>query len=176
LFDKHFRFNKVGCKNLYTDPNYVVTHIYSFKTLRTRYVVEVEEYLYSIFIIKFYRKRDSRHKNRYNVLTGEFRCSEIVSTCIRILIEILTRTPNASFGFLGSNTITDTYTENKSNTQRFNIYKTAMENLIGDNIFIHAMDTIHSTYLMANRANEPIDEFLLRAKKLFEAVYPELED
>jgi hypothetical protein len=50
-----------------------------------------------------------------------------------------------------------------------------MENLIGDKVFVHSMDEVHSTYLMANRKNEPIEGFLLTAQSMFEEIYPELE-
>jgi hypothetical protein len=137
--------------------------------------VEVEEYFYNIFIIKFYRKRDSRHPYKFNLLTNEFNCTKIVSTCIRILMDILSRNKYASFGFLGSNTVSPNFEELRRNTKRFNIYKTAMENLVGEETFVHFMDDSHSTYLMANKTNLSVDDLFRRAKIMFEEIYPELE-
>ena len=176
VFENFYSFNKVGCKKPYTNHNFVITHIYSFKTNRARYIAEIEEYKHLIYIIKFYRKCDIHNAHKYNILTHEYNCTQIVSTCIRILVEILNKNPAASFGFLGSNTINNGREELKQKTKRFNIYKTAMENLIGDKVFVHSMDEVHSTYLMANRKNEPIEGFLLTAQNMFEEIYPELEN
>jgi len=176
VFDSHYSFIKVGCKHTFIHYNYIKTHIYTFKTNKAKYIVEVEEYRQNIFIIKFYRKIDRFCKNKFNVLTNEFNCTRIISTCVRILISILEKNHSASFGFLGSNTISPNFIEKKEDTQRFGIYKAVMENFVGDIVFSHAMDKIHSTYLMINRNNQPEDRFLVIAKQMFEGIFPELEN
>jgi hypothetical protein len=113
VFENFYAFNKVGSKKPHTDPYFVITHIYSFKTNKARYIAEVEEYSHQIYIIKFYRKCDIHNAHKYNILTHEYNCTQIVSTCIRILIEILNKNPAASFGFLGSNSINNGQEEGK---------------------------------------------------------------
>lgn len=177
MFEGYYTFNKA---NVDTPLNYkkhlLKTHIYRFKTEgRTPYIVHVEEYPGHIFIIKFFRKKDRNNKNRFNIVTNEGRCTKIVTTCIRILVSILHKVPDASFGFLGAHTVTKSEVESKTNTQRFRIYKFAMENRIGENLFVHSMDEIHSTYLMVNKANKKPDAFVEKARKMFEEIFPELE-
>jgi hypothetical protein len=176
VFDNPYQFTKVGSKRPHNIQSFVKTHIYSFRAEKTRYVVEVEEYSFNIFIIKFYRKSDTMDPLKFNVLTNEFKCSKIIATCVHVLLHIHRNNSNASFGFLGANTITGNYEEAKESTQRLNIYKKVMMNLIGDTFFEHHIDIIHSTYLMANKSNVPMDGFVSTVKKLFEEIYPSLED
>ena len=175
VFDSSYPFIKVACKKTYTHNNYIKTHVYRFKSDKAVYICEVEEYASDIFVIKFYRKCDRLSPNKYSILTHEGNCTKIVSTCINILLSILLKINNASFGFLGSNTVTNTFIEEKKNTIRFRIYKNAMENLVGDSVFTHAMDVSHSTYLMINKLNTLEDEFLNGAKQMFEDIFPALE-
>jgi hypothetical protein len=109
-------------------------------------------------------------------LTNEFKCSKIVATCIMILKSILDKNENASFGFLGSNTITRDYRELRNETQRFRIYKGVMENLVGGTVFVHSMDLSNSTYLMVNKNNVSIDDFINRSKDMFDEIFPNLAD
>jgi len=175
VFENHYPFTKVGCKTSFHHDNYLRTHIYSFRTNNSRYLIEVEQYLHEIFVIKFYRKQDKPRDCKFNILTNENNCTKIISTCIQVLITILQSHPNASFGFLGSHTIDGDNVEPRENTKRFKVYKTAMENLIGDDIFIHSMDVVHSTYLMINKNNSPEDEFLIKAREMFEDLFPSME-
>lgn len=175
MFENNYPFIKVGCKSTFNHNNYVRTHIYAFRTERYRYLIEVEQYLNEIFIIKFYRKQDKSRDCKFNILTHENNCTKIVSTCIQVLIRILQTHPKASFGFLGSHTIDGDKVEARNNTKRFKVYKAAMENLIGDTVFAHSMDVIHSTYLMINKQNEPEDEFLTTAREMFEDLFPSME-
>lgn len=176
VFDSSYPFIKVGCKKSYNHDNFVTTHIYRFKTNKAAYICEVEEYLNFIFVIKFYRKCDRLSENKYQILTNEFNCTRIVATCINILHSILKQIDNASFGFMGANTVTKTEKEDKVNTIRFRTYKSAMENLVGDRVFTHAMDVKHSTYLMINKKNIKEDDFLIEAKLMFENIFPTLEN
>ena len=174
MFDVYYAFNKVDTERPIKNNFLICTHNYTFKAGATPYIAKVEEYPDNIFIIKFFRKQDRKRIDRYHVLTNEFKCTKIVSTCIRILISILEKNENASFGFLGANTINKEYEELRGETKRFKIYKRAMENLVGENIFEHTMDTINSTYLMVNRRNQTTDDFIERAKEMFNEIFPAL--
>jgi len=177
MFDSFYEFTKV-CKNQAYGKSFLYeTTIYRFTTPVARYTVELERYHYDIFIIKFYRTKDGKNKNKFNIITNENNCTRIILTCIRILLSVLEDYPAASFGFVGANTIkTESgYVENKRNTKRFRVYKTAMENLVGEQLFHHSMDEFHSTYLMVNSKNESPIEILEKAKKMFEKLYPVLD-
>lgn len=178
MFDSFYEFTKV-CKNQAYGKKFLYeTTIFRFTTPIARYTVELERYHYDIFIIKFYRTKDSKNKNKFNIITNEHNCARIILTCIRILLSVLKDYPAANFGFVGANTINSEsgYVESKRNTKRFRVYKTAMENLVGEQSFHHSMDEIHSTYLMVNNKNESPMDILEKAKKMFEKLYPVLEN
>ncbi len=172
MFEGCYKFRKANVDTPYNKKHHLRTHIYTFKTVKTPYIIHVEEYPENIFILKFFRKQDRNRVDRFNIITNEGKCTRIVGICIRVLIDILGKNKNASFGFLGANS----KNEEKDNSQRFRIYKFAMENLIGDDMFIHSMDLPNSTYLMVNRKNEKPESFVERAKLMFEEIYPQLEN
>lgn len=174
MFDVFYVFNKVNIERPINDKHLICTHNYTFKANGTPYIVKVEEYPGKIYIIKFFRKQDRKRIDRYHILTNEFKCTSIVSTCIRILKSILDKDTSASFGFLGSNTVTKEYEELRNETQRFKIYKGAMENLVGDTVFEHSMDLKNSTYLMINRKNPSIDDFINKSRDMFDEIFPAL--
>lgn len=177
MFEGFYYFNKGNTVKPISDKYLICTHNYSFNSEKTRYLVQVEQYPLSIYIIKFHRKQDKGRKDRYNILTAEFKCVKIVSTCIRILISIYKKDALASFGFLGANCIGENGNgdEPKSNTKRFRIYKRAMENLISEDLFFHSMDIRNSTYLMVNKRHESVDDIINKAKHMFEDIFPALE-
>ncbi|MGN6398751.1 MAG: hypothetical protein ACTHMI_24500 [Mucilaginibacter sp.] len=178
MFDSFYEFTKV-CKNQAYNKSFLYeTTIFRFETAAARYTVELERYHHDIFIIKFYRTKDSKNKNKFNIITNENNCTRIILTCIQILLSVLKTYPLASFGFVGANTIKPElgYIEAKRNTKRFRVYKTAMENMVGEQMFHHSMDEIHSTYLMVNNRNKSVEDILEKAKKMFEKLYPISED
>ncbi|OJW13485.1 hypothetical protein [Mucilaginibacter sp. 44-25] len=176
MFETSYDFVKV-CKNQALNKPYLYeTILYRFETPVTRYTVEVEHYHHDIFIIKFYRNSDRKNKLKFNILTNEFNSTKIIATCVHIMLSILNKKPLASFGFIGANTIDSlkNYNEQKNFTKRFRVYKQAMENLIGENLFHHSMDTVNSAYLMINNRNKSTQDILSRAKIIFEKIYPEM--
>lgn len=175
MFENSYTFSKCNKTQALNKTYLYETVLYRFSTPVDRYTVELEHYHYSIFVIKFYRTKDRKNKNKFNIITNEFNCTRIISTCIKILSSVLEQKPLASFGFIGSYTISDNYTEEKNCTQRFRIYKMVMENLIGETLFHHSMDLIHSTYLMVNNGNKSPEEVVAKARTMFEKVYPGLD-
>lgn len=176
MFDSPYHFRKANTERPVTDKYLIQVHNYTFKVGMVQYMSKVEEYPNHLFIIKFFRKQDRKNRNRFSLLTNENRCTRIVATCIMILLSILKKNKLASFGFLGSHTVTNNYEELKNETKRFKIYKRAMENLIGEDVFLHSMDLAHSTYLMVNNNNADVDSFILFAREMFDDIYPSLSD
>ena len=174
MFDVFYPFRKDNIERPIQAKYLICTHVYTFRANNTPYIANVEQYPHNIYIVKFFRKQDRKTLNRYHILTGENKYTKIVATCIRIMRTILNRNSNASFGFLGSTTIIGSYEEVKSETKRFKIYKYAMENLVGDKVFEHSMDLANSTYLMVNRNNGSIDDFINNARIMFDEIFPEL--
>jgi len=174
MFDAPYAFRKANTEHPVADKHLICTYNYVFKADDTPYIAKVEVYPNNIYIIKFFRKQDRRRKNRCHILTNEFKCTKIVATCIAILVSILDKNSKASFGFLGSNTIEGNYEELRSETKRFKIYKRAMENLVGNNVFEHSMDVANSTYLMVNKNNSSVDDFINESKVMFDEIFPDL--
>jgi hypothetical protein len=178
VFDSYYRFSKVGVDKAHNKQYLKEIITYSFKSDNNYYLVEVEVYVLDIYIIKFFLKKHKRNPFKYNLLTNENRCSRIVSTCIRIMIEIHDKNPKASFGFLGANIIEQEsgFEEPKNATKRFMVYKRAMYALFGTETFTHYIDLEHSAYLMISNKNSSVDDVKDSAKKMFEDIFPDLAD
>lgn len=66
-------------------------YLYRFKTrLNRTYLVEIEEYRYDTYAIKFYLKNHADSPNRYNLLTHDGDAFRILSTCLTNGIRNLT--------------------------------------------------------------------------------------
>ena len=149
---------------------------YSFKSGHY-YFVEVELYLYDIYVVKYYLKKHKRNPLKYNLLTNEHKSAKVIATCIQIMLSIYRQNPKASFGFIGSATIDiqNGYTEPKHITKRFRVYRDAMIRLFGTETFTHLNDVKNSAYLMVNNKNSSVDDFVENAKTMFNDMYPDLE-
>lgn len=175
MFDTHYRFCKVGEDKAHNKKHLKKIITYSFRS-GNYYLVEVEVYNYDIYIVKYYLKKNKSNPLRYNLLTKEHKCAKVISTCLRIMLSIYTSNNNASFGFLGANTIDNNYNEPKKETKRFRVYRDAVVRLFGEKTFTHHRDFLNSTYLMINNKNESIDLIKEKARKMFEELFPELID
>ncbi|GGH03633.1 hypothetical protein [Mucilaginibacter phyllosphaerae] len=174
MFDKPYRFCKVGSDKAHNKKHLKEVITYSFRS-GIYYLVEVEVYTDDIYIIKYYLKKHKNNPLKYNLLTGENKCSRIISTCIRIMLSIYTQNKQASFGFLGATIIKGDFEEAKQETKRFTVYKSAVIRLFGVETFTHHRDSEHSTYLMVNNRNKDIDAIKDKAKKMFEEIFPSLD-
>jgi hypothetical protein len=178
VFDSYYRFHKVGVDKAHHKKYLKEIVTYSFKSANHYYLVEVEVYVPDIYIIKFYLKKDKRNPIKYNILTKENRSSKVISTCIRIMLQIHAGNPLASFGFLGSPIIDKEtgYHESRATTKRFMLYRRAMYALFGTKTFTHYIDMQHSAYLMVNNKNQSVEDVKNSARKMFNEIFPELED
>ncbi len=176
MFDSYYPFHKVGVVKPLSNKYLKEIITYNFKSRSNYYLVEVERYELDIYIIKFYLKKDKRNSHKYNVLTNENRCSRIINTCVKIMLEIYNKDKLASFGFVGANTIRrDTgFEEPKVQTKRFMVYKRVMYALLGVQTFTHYYDASNSTYLMLNNKSESVTQKFENAKKMFEEIFPML--
>lgn len=172
MFDSSYPFYGLGLtKSLL--PNYIIgIRHYGFKTAKHRYLVEVECYENNIYIIQYYSAHYKTHPKKYMIMTNEFKCTRIVGTCINIMLEILKKDNLASFGFIGSNTYNPDTKEEESidQTQRWRVYKHAMEGRMGTETFSHAWLPEMSRYVMVNNAHDP--KFILREiNVMFDSLY-----
>lgn len=172
MFDRPYSF-EFSC-NKYPNENKFQKRIHTFKFTtdkNIRYLVHVEEFDYNIFIIKFHRKHD-HGESKYHLLTNEFRCSRIISTCIQIILTIYSNNNMASFGFVGSNTMTAKVSEIKIETKRFRFYRAVMTSFVGEDRFVHYEDKYLSRYLMINTQNPSTETVLRKAIEMFDEIYP----
>jgi len=169
-FTKHFTDKFQGAQYLKERTTYI------FKTQKEKYHIEVEEYLFNIYVLKFFPARLKKHPRRFNVLTGENKMGKIVATCIQLILQILKKNPMANFGFLGSHTFDPKrfYEEGKECTKRFKIYRYAVYNLIGEEYFSHFMEEKNSTYLLINNKHEDVDLIKEQANIMFDTIFPSL--
>jgi hypothetical protein len=176
MFDNSFPLNFIFRKPFRKDGYLVAKSTYAFSTPSESYLLEVEEYKYDIYIIKFFPKRLKNNPKRFNVLTGENKLGGIIGTCIYLILQILKKSPMANFGFLGSHTIDfkREYEEKKECTKRFKIYRYAVFNLIGEEAFSHFMEEKNSTYLLVNNKHEDVDRIKDKADQMFDVVFPRL--
>lgn len=180
MFDSYYRVCKVGVTQA-LDKKYLKEIItYSFRSNNNYYLIEVEMYIYDIYIIKYYLKKHKTNPLRYNLLTNEQKCSKIISTCIRVLFEIFKKNSKASFGFLGAHIVikenNKILIEDKNTTKRFRVYRGAVVRLFGLETFTHHKDITHSTYLMISNNNNNVDTVKEKAKNMFDDLFPELID
>jgi len=169
-----YRYNKVGDhSNLTVNRKFVERLIiYSFRTESYPYLVEVEQYPYNIYALKFYRRKHKGNKEKFNLMSNEYKCSRIVGTCFSIFMDIYKKNPLASFGFVGSHTIdkNKSIIEPLAETKRFRIYKQAVINYFGTETFTHFSDPHNSVYLAISNKNKSVFQISDEANKILESL------
>jgi hypothetical protein len=58
-----------------------------------QYIINVEEYNYEVFIIKFHLKNHSDSDRKYNLLTNFNDPQRLIRTCIEVMLEFYRRHP-----------------------------------------------------------------------------------
>lgn len=135
----------------------------------------MELYKHNIYAVKFHLKADRDNPNKYHKLTDLKEFRPIINTCIKVVLDVFKKDSCASFGFIGSNTITKDYVEPKENTKRYRVYKRLVLTYFSDEYFKHIVDTQHSSYMLLKRTelkkNPNLEKDIV---KLFASLYNEL--
>jgi hypothetical protein len=144
-------------KQYFNSPNSCLekSH-YDFRdSSNIRYMVEVEQYAYQVFVVKFYPKYLALYGDKkFQLLTNNNAAvSRIILTCIEIMLEILRKYPNASFGFLGARLVNE---HSADNTKRFRLYSIVMASVFSPVNFEHHQYTKESCYLMLSKKMQAI--------------------
>lgn len=155
MFDSPFVFKKINhVTKLMNDAESVVTHNYCFRgKLNKRYIVQVEEYRFHVFVIKFFLADHRNDHDRYNKATRLYECSRVIATICQIMKSIFQGNPFCSFGFVGSN-LPD---ESVQNTKRFRLYSKVVGLIISVVEFEHHQSINDSAYLLLNRHHKDPD-------------------
>ena len=170
MFLSSFQFNKINSIKKSIGDYKFIEHNYSFRgKSNKRYLVIVEEYQYSIFIVKFCLQERKIYSDRFNHLTKLNECSRVFTTIGEIIKKIHNDNPFASFGFIGSNLPG----ENKINTKRFRIYRKIVTQVISPVHFEHRESPNNSAYLLLNRDSNYPDLFE-KAIEMFQNIYLEI--
>ena len=146
-------------------------YLYRFKTRFNRtYLVEIEEYRYDTYAIKFYLKNHADSPNRYNLLTHDGDAFRILSTCLSIIADLLSKNQYASFGFIGAPTLEEKEKERETNNKRFRVYRQMTQNRFSTDRFSHVMNEDKSTYIILNKRN-PEPNLLAKVEAMFRECY-----
>lgn len=131
----------------------IAIHIYTFKNRKnTLYIVNVEEFLHHVFVLKFHTKSLRNSKNKYNILTNEKDARRVIYTCIEIGNSIYKNNEKASFGFIGSPIPKEKERENELfKTKRFIVYRKFAAFFFSPDNFIHSENQDLSSYLLFNK-------------------------
>lgn len=153
MFNEYYPFVFRG---IHKEKKQLVKNIYRyrFKAKNETYIVNVEEYDNSIFIIKFYPKKHRLSENKYSLRTNKYLASRIFATCLKIGKDIQKNNDLASFGFIGANDLG----EGKDNTKRYRVYKKIVKEFFSSENYYHVRSDENSLYLILNKQNKNIDK------------------
>lgn len=179
MFDAHYEFSYIMTKHANPDQPHLNTRSYRFKSDKNQtYIVEVEQYVGHVFMVKFYLKAHAKSPNRFNLLTSLGSAQKVIFTVIHIMLAIFHEFGqyHPSFAFMGSNT---KYTdgredEQKANTKRYQSYKKIMAIFFGINTYEFIKDENASILIMKNRyagidkEMEAILEYIYRNYEILE--------
>ena len=175
MFDSWYEFKYVQSIK-HQDGIPLKTHRYSFKTTKNlRFLVDVEEYDFKVFIVKFYLRSHLYSAKRFNLLTKDFDTPRKLSTCLQIMLSIYKKEPWASFGFIGAPIIDEELKidEAENNTKKYRIYSILVKSLFSDVHFIHAYNQEKSAYTLINKDN-PEPGLFTKVQTMFVHYYPSL--
>lgn len=151
MFNSFYKFRYCNFKDVNFGKYKIKKHVLIFKNKKNiDYIVHVEEYPLSVFVIKFFLKSHVLSDKRYNILTNFQEPTKIIRTCIEIMKYFLDKNPKASFAFIGTNTVKE---DSKSNTKRFKVYGIAMKLFFDSTNFSHIEFEEDSIYLILNKQN-----------------------
>lgn len=169
MFNNSYTFFYVDRIRIKEKDIFFIRHKLAFTCrFNHRYIVDVEEYDNSMFVIKFYLKSHSGSDNKYKLRTRFYDANRVVMTCIRIMLSFYSKNPYSSFGFIGANDIE----ESETDTKRYIFYKKLMENFFSPVKFQHLEYKKKSAYLLLNRDNSE-KELKRKIEELFIKYYPD---
>lgn len=151
MFDLPFsyEYTLLGTPNGEDGP-FKKCHLYKFRNKSKRiYHVRVEHYDHDLHIIKFYAARMEQSPKKYQIMHNDYDASRILTTCLRIAIEIYKKNNLASFAFHGQRNPD----EKICNTKRYRVYKHITASRFDMKKFNHIWNDEFSYYGIINKAN-----------------------
>src|SRR5690606_4573505 len=108
-------------------------------------------------VAKFYLRIHKNLKNKYKLIIDDGDGFRILSTCIRLALNIYQKDNLASFGYIGENKIG----ESKNKTQRYRVYSMISKRDFSPKKFEHLKDEKNSIYFLLNKKNSEINKELV---------------
>ena len=170
MFDSYYPHRFVTKRYPQGEP-YDELYVFTFRDHKgQRYIFEAEKYQFNFYAVKFYLKNHALSDHRYSLLTGLFKAGRVIRTCVNIMLDILQRNQQASFGFIGAQNLDES---DEGNTKRFRVYRQVMERFFSPTKFLHICNVEQSFYIMVSKHNpeskleEKIVNYISRHYNLF---------
>lgn len=159
--------------------NHLESYIFKFFSTKskTKYILKADYHKQNIFAIKFYPKiYKYLDDKKYHRISNLGDVSNVLITCIKVIPELLNKFPGSSFCFIASPSIDKTSDrfEGFRMNQRFRIYRQLVIQKIGSETFEHFEFNEVSAYLLANKLNSNIEQYLSGVTQMFIATYDDL--
>lgn len=171
--ESNYPFQKINSQETgIRDPAKIT--LYRFKAKRRNYLVTIEQYSFGIHAIKYCGMQDRNNKNAYKIIYNDQDSIRIISTCLRIMLELWRNDTTISFAFYA----VPKPAGSRNEKARYDIYEYAMINLFSPSAFKHYHDKRNSIYVLLNKKKEKkkiiieaIGQFLLSEyEMIFEPV------
>ena len=158
ITNKAYPLKFIQRKQKWFKSPYISRYIFTFISSRKRlhFVIEIDEFEYNFFAIKFYPKQLKRSADKYNLITNNGDIIRILLSCASSIPIILEKNKLASFGFIGSRSKSKKnrlFVESFHQNKRYRVYSALIQEVIGDKIFDHFEFNNLSGYLLLNKAN-----------------------
>ena len=148
----------------------------SLHSQKLKYIIRIEQFD-NAYALKFYAARDRKDDNKYHKTLNIHSYKDtlrLLMTCIAVVPEILAMNDKASFVVNGANSrdLRNNTEEEKSNNQRFRIYRNIVLRKISDNLFEHYYDKESSSFMLINkRSTEDCNEEAKRIIEIFSNIF-----
>lgn len=158
MFDTFYSFIHKGSFTNHDEGDFILKHIYSFKDSKsTTYLFEAHKYEHNFFAIKFYDKNNRLSDYKYNLLTNNFNQNAVLSTAVKIMLDMWEKDKSRSFGFYGAPKyakVNKHYQNLESGvTSRKRTYSSLISMLISNTNFDHYDDPSNNIYLLLSKRN-----------------------
>jgi hypothetical protein len=170
MFDAPYQYSKAAVKTDPSDKHIVSKTIYRFKAARRHYLVYLHLYPNNLFAIKFCDRHFKEDKSAFSHIYNDYDGFRVISTCLYILREFLSKNKSCSFGYFAVPRKEGDYkvaveatlkkrTKKKGFSKaRYNIYQYMMVNKFAPDQFVQYYDAKNNICILVNKRTYPTNE------------------
>ena len=174
MFNSYYPFSLI--QRTPKDSDYLhAEYVFQFRTEKRRYLIIAEQYEFNVYAVKFFPAERKNDKYRFNLVLNDHNFAPIITTSINVMLWLLERNPMASFAYVGANTITADFIEDKILSQRYRIYEYVMDIFLNPYKFKRYFSKKNSAVLLMNLENEDVEERASCIIDMFVELYNELD-